>query len=103
MTPNRRIIASLAFATACLTLIATAPPVRAQTDANRAELITNGPQTNPGDRASPRSAAQNVRDSREYESAVHANPNFRAAREHKECGPIDDAKMHADCLATFEK
>jgi hypothetical protein len=32
-----------------------------------------------------------VRNSQNYESAVHANSNFRAAREQKECGPIDDA------------
>jgi len=50
-----------------------------------------------------RSAAQNVRDSRYYESAVHANANFRAAREQKECGPIDDPKIHAHYIATFDK
>jgi hypothetical protein len=103
MTPNRKIIASLAFAAACLTVIATTPAARAQVDPSRPELITNGPQTNPGDRLGARSAAQNVRDSHNYEAAVHANSNFRAVREQKECGPIDDAKMHADCLATFDK
>ena len=103
MTPNPRFIASLAFAAVCLTAIAVAPAARAQTDPNRAELITNGPQTNRDDRAGARSAAQNVRDSQNYELAVHVNSNFRAAREQKECGPIDDARMHADCLATFEK
>jgi hypothetical protein len=103
MTPTPRIIASLAFAAICLTAIAVAPAARAQAEANRAELITNGPQTDQGDRAGARSAAQNVRDSQHYESAVHVNPNFRAARERKECGPIDDARMHADCLATFNK
>jgi hypothetical protein len=101
MTSNSRIIASLAFAAICL--IAVAPAARAQTEPNRADLITNGPQTNQGDRASAGSAAQNVRDSRNYESAVHANSHFRAAREQKECGSIDDAKMHADCIATFDK
>lgn len=103
MTPNRKIIASLAFAAACLTVIATTPAARAQVGPNQAELITNGPQINPGDQSGARSAAQNVRDSRNYESAVHANANFRAAREQKECGPIDDAKMHAHCIATFDK
>src|SRR5271170_5120837 len=88
MTPNRKIIASLAFAAACLTVIATPPAARAQVGPNQAELITNGPQTNPGDRSGVRSAAQNVHDSHNYESAVHANSNFRAAREQKECGPI---------------
>jgi hypothetical protein len=103
MTPNHRILAGLAFATVCLTAIATTPAAHAQTEPNRPELITNGPQTNPGDRAGARSATQNVRGSQNYESAVHANSNFRAAREQKECGPIDDAKMHADCLATFNR
>src|ERR1700733_15865799 len=99
MRPNSRMIASLAFAAVCLTALA--PAARAQTEPSRAELITNGPQTDPGDRAGGRSAARNMRDSQNYESAVHAKANFRAAREQKECGPIDDAKMRADCLATF--
>jgi hypothetical protein len=103
MTPNHKILTGLAFATMCLAAIAAAPPARAQVDPKGAQLITNGPQTNPGDRSDGRAAAQNVRDSRNYESAVRANPNFRAAREQKECGSIDDAKMHADCLGTFEK
>ena len=103
MTPNRRIIASLAFATACLTVIALTPAARAQMNPNGSELITNGPQTNPGDRSGPRSATQNVRESGRYDALVGSNPNFRAVRERKECGPIDDAQMHADCLATFAK
>jgi hypothetical protein len=103
MTPNRRILAGLAFATVCLTAIATTPAARAQMEPNRPELITNGPQTNPGDRSGARSAAQNVRDSHNYEAVVHSNPNFRAVRERKECGPIDDARMHSDCLGTFDR
>jgi hypothetical protein len=103
MAPNRGILKGLAVATVCLTAIATAPGAHAQMDPNRAELITNGPQANPGDRAGARSATQNVRDSHNYEAVIHSNSNFRAVREQKECGPIDDAKMHADCLATFAK
>jgi hypothetical protein len=93
----------LAFVTISLTAVATTPGARAQSEPNRAELITNGPQINPDDRSGARAAAQNVRDSQNYEGAVHANPNYRAVREQKECGPIDDAKMHAECLATFNK
>jgi hypothetical protein len=103
MRPNRKIIASLAFATVCLAAIATASTARAQMNANGAELITNGPQTNPGDRSGTRSAAQNVRDSGRYDALVGSNPNYRAVREQKECGPIDEAKMRADCIATFDK
>jgi hypothetical protein len=102
MTPNHRTIASLAFAAACLATIAATPNARAQTEPSRAELITNGPQINPGDRSGARTAEQNVRDSHNYDAMVHANPNYRAVRQHKECGPIDDAKLHADCLATFK-
>jgi hypothetical protein len=103
MTPNHRILTGLAVATVCLAVIATAPAARAQMNPNQAQLITNGPQTDPGDRAGARSATQNVRDSHNYEAVVHANPNYRAVRQQKECGPIDDATMHADCLATFNK
>jgi hypothetical protein len=103
MTPNRRTAASLAFAMACLTMVAITPVARAQLNPSGGELITNGPQTNPGDRPDTGSATQNVRDSGRYDALVGSNPNFRAVRERKECGPIDDAKMHADCLATFHK
>ena len=103
MTPNRGILKGMAVATVCFMAIVTVPVARAQMSPNQAELITNGPQTNPGDLAGARSATQNVRDSRNYDAVVHTNSNFRAVREQKECGPIDDAKMHADCLATFSK
>jgi hypothetical protein len=99
MTP-RKIIASLALAAVCSAAIATVPTARAQTTANGTEIITNGPQLDRGDRSG---AAQNMRDSGRYDALVGSNPNFRAVRERKECGPIDDAQMHADCLATFNK
>ncbi len=101
MKTNSKIIAGLAFAAACLAVIAVAPAARAEMNANGAEVITNGPQTDPGDARGVRSAQQNVRDSDRYEALVHTNPGFRAARERKECGPINDARMHADCIAGF--
>ncbi len=103
MKPNCGILASLAVATVCLTTVATTPAARAQLNANGAELITNGPQTGPGDRSGAQSAAQNVRDSDRYESVLRSNPNYRAARESKECGPIEDPAMRANCLATFDR
>jgi hypothetical protein len=103
MTPHRRIVISLVFVAACLTGIAMAPATRAQMSASPTELITNGPQTDPGDRQGARPASQNERASQNYEATVRGNPNFRAVRERKECGSIDDAKMHAECLATFAK
>jgi hypothetical protein len=79
------------------------PVAHAQTNTRGAEVITNGPQPGPGEERVGRSAAQNVRDSERYESLVRSNPNFRALRERKECGPIDDPRMHADCVASFGK
>jgi hypothetical protein len=48
------------------------------------------------------SAGQNVRASRQYESALCANPAFRAKRIAQECGPISDPQLHQSCLASFE-
>jgi hypothetical protein len=97
MKPNNSIIVSLAFAAVCLTAIVVTPAARAEMNANGTEGITNGPQTNPGDAQGARSGLQNVRDSDRYEWLVHSNPNFRAIRGRKECGPTEDAPMHADC------
>src|SRR5579863_6491264 len=105
MKANNGILARLALAAVCLTAIAAAPAARAEMNTtgntNGVEVITNGPQTNPGDARGMRSAPANVRDSNRYEALVHSNPSFRAARERKECGPIDDARMHAECVAGF--
>jgi hypothetical protein len=48
MKPSNRIIASLTFAAVCLTVIAVAPATSAEMNANGAEVMTNGPQTDPG-------------------------------------------------------
>ena len=101
MKPSNRIIASLTFAAVCLTVIAVAPATSAEMNANGAEVMTNGPQTDPGDARGALSGQGNVRDSARYEALVHSNPSFRAVRERKECGPIDDARMHANCVASF--
>jgi hypothetical protein len=101
MKPNNRIIAGLAFAAGCLTAIAITPAARAEMNPNGAEMATNGSLTSPGDEPGAQSGLHNVRDSERYEWLVHSNPNFRAVREPKECGPTDDAPMHADCNASL--
>jgi len=103
MKPNYTIIASLALATVCLTAVTTTPVARAEMNANGAQVITNGPQTDPGDVRSTQTAPQNVRDSGRYDALVRSNPNYRAVRERKECGSIDNPRMHADCVASFGK
>ena len=86
MTIGYGIIASLAFSAAFLMAIATMPGARAQTSTSGAEVVTNGPQINPGDRSSSWSAQQNVRDSERYEAVVRTNSSFPANRISKECG-----------------
>ena len=104
MTTGYKIVTSLAFSAAFLmAAIATMPAVRAQMGTGGAVVVTNGPQTNPGDRSGSWSAQQNVRDSERYEALVHANGSFRANRISKECGPINDPQLHANCVASFGK
>lgn len=52
------------------------------------------PQNNPP-------AAQNVRQSRQYEALVHSSAGFRKRRTAEECGPITDPDLHAQCVASF--
>jgi hypothetical protein len=47
------------------------------------------------------SAAQNVRESQQYEQLVCTNPAFRERRMREECGPIADPQMRQNCLASF--
>ena len=70
---------SLAFATACLTAVATLP-AHAQMAAPGApgtEVVTNGPQTNPGDMTPSWSARQNVIQSQHYDRLLETNRGFR--------------------------
>ena len=46
-------------------------------------------------------AAANVKQSEQYEQAVHGNSSFRAKRMKEECGPINDPELHQQCVASF--
>ena len=48
------------------------------------------------------SAAQNVRESQQYEQLVCSNPAFRERRMREECGPITDPQLRQNCLASFD-
>ena len=102
MTTKHTLTASLAFAAAFLTAIATMPIARAAVSTSGVVVITNGPQADPGDGSRSWSAPQNVRDGQRYEALVHSNNTFRARRIREECGPINDPRLHADCVASFE-
>jgi hypothetical protein len=121
-------VTSLAFATACLTGLATIPaqaqmagpggppptysaPPDYQGNANYqggmpsssprmggTEVITNGPQGSP---PANWSARQNVVESQRYDRMLETNRGFRQARMRKECGPITDPQLHQQCVASF--
>ena len=78
-----------------------APPPSAGTAGT--QLITNGPQTNPGDISPSWSAQRNVAESENYDRLLKGNPTFRQARMHKECGPITDPQLHRQCLDSFAR
>ena len=78
-----------------------APPPSAGTAGT--QLITNGPQTNPGDISPSWSAQRNVAESENYDRLLKGNSAFRQARMHKECGPITDPQLHQQCLDSFAR
>ena len=94
---------SLAFATACLTAVATLPAhaQMAAPGAPSTEVVTNGPQANPGDMSPSWSARRNVIESQHYDRLLETNRGFRQARMRKECGPITDPQLHQQCLDSF--
>ena len=96
---------SFAFATACLTAVATLPAhaQMAAPDAPGTEVVTNGPQTNPGDMTPSWSARRNVIESQHYDRLLETNRGFRQARMRKECGPITDPELRQQCLASFRQ
>jgi len=46
-------------------------------------------------------AAANVKQSEQYEQALHGNSSFREKRMKEECGPINDPELHQQCVASF--
>ena len=67
------------------------------------QMITNGPQTNPGDVSASWSPRRNVVESEQYDRLLKGNPAFRQARMRKECGPNTDSQLHQQCLDSFAR
>ena len=93
----------LGLAAACLMAVSAPPAAHAQRALDPQVVTTNGPQTDSGDVSPSWSARQNVIDSERYDRLVQTSPAFRHARMQKECGPITDPQLHADCLASFNE
>ena len=45
--------------------------------------------------------AQNVRKGQQYDLLLSTNAGFRTYRMKKECGPIKDAALRANCISSF--
>ena len=69
-------------------------------DSEHAACLTNGPQASTGD-FGDWSAPRNNTESAHYERLLQTSPGFRHARMRKECGPITDAQLRAQCMASF--
>jgi hypothetical protein len=97
--------ASIAFATACLAAVATAPAQAqmAGTYPGGTQVVTNGPQADQGDTSPNWSARQNVIQSERYDRLLESNRSFREARMRRECGPISDPQLRQSCLASFHQ
>ncbi|HUC72414.1 MAG TPA: hypothetical protein VMS01_14595 [Stellaceae bacterium] len=93
---------TLAFAAACLTAAGAIPAAHAQY-APGEQTITNGPQSSGVERSGAWSPRRNVIESEHYSRLVQTNPRFRAQRMRKECGPITDAQLHAQCIDSFNQ
>ena len=88
---------SVAFAAACVAAI---PSAHAQIVTE--EVVTTPPKASPGD-FGDWDARRNIIESRHYDLLLQTNPRFRAARMRRECGPITDPQLRADCLASFDQ
>src|SRR5688572_33329479 len=96
---------SLAFAAGCVLALGAMPSAQAQFHPEPQRpvittLETNGPQASRGD-FGDWSAMRNNMESARYERLLQTSPGFRHARMRKECGPINDPQLHAQCMASF--
>ena len=88
----------LALVAACLA--ATVSAASAQTDGPTVEVMPP-PRVDPADvNWNPQ---RNVVEAQRYDRLLETNPAFRAARLQKECGPITDPQLRADCVASFNQ
>ena len=97
-----RTIMGVAFAAGCaLALGATSAKAQMYPEPYAGtQVVTNGPQPSPGD-FNRWSAHRNNLESAQYERLLQTNPGFRHARMQRECSPITDPQLRAQCLASF--
>ena len=100
---------AIAAAAVCMIAVSAMPGAQAQTAREQiatrsgTQVVTNGPRTDTGDVSPYWSPQRNVMESERYERLLKTSPSFRQARMRKECGPISDPQLRADCLASFNQ
>jgi hypothetical protein len=100
-------VTSLAFAAGCVLALGAMPSAQAQYYPQPVidmgtTVHTNAPQASRGD-FGDWSAMRNNIESARYDRLLQTNPGFRQARMRKECGPINDPQLHAQCMASFDQ
>ena len=96
----KKTLTSLAFAAGCALAFGAMPAAHAQY--YNPQVVTNGPQASRGD-FGDWSARRNVIESQRYDRLLQTSMGFRHARMRRECGPITDPQLHAQCLASFQQ
>jgi hypothetical protein len=101
-------LTTLALSAGCIVVLGAIPAAQAQSYPQQAyngaspQLVTNGPQTNAGDR-SHWLARQDVIQSRRYDRLLETNLAFRRFRERKECEAVSLPQLRANCFASFRQ
>ena len=108
---------ALAFAAACLSLAATSgaqaqyyysqteavpPPAMQYQPSIQPQIEATRPLASRGD-FGDWSARRNVIASARYDRLLETSMRFRHARMRRECGPVTDPQLHAQCLASFQQ
>jgi hypothetical protein len=64
-------------------------------------VVTPPPRVDPSDvNWDPQ---RNLMEAQQYDRLLETSPAFRMARIRKECGPITDPQLRADCIASFDQ
>jgi hypothetical protein len=102
-------VTSLAFAAGCVLALGAMPSAHAQYYPQPqpqpymgTTVETNGPQASRGDFGDWSAMRNNIQSAR-YDRLLQTSPGFRHARMRKECGPINDPQLHAQCMASFQQ
>ena len=101
-------VTSLAFLAGCGLAMAAMPaqaqyyPAPPAQPIGPPQMVTNGPQASRGDFGDWSARLNNI-ESAHYDRLLESSRGFRAYRMRKECGPINDPQLHAQCLASFQE